>query len=98
MEKVRSVGNLPEKKFRAGPVSVTVWKNQGKGEGGETVEYKTVSLERSYKDKQGEWQSTHSLRINDLPKASIALQKAYEYIILREQGGEGNSFPSTYIN
>jgi hypothetical protein len=35
-------------------------------------------------DKNGEWQSTNTLRINDLPKASLVLQKAYEYIVMKE--------------
>ena len=77
--------NVPEKKFRAGAISVTVWKNKGQGHNGEEVEYQTISIDRNYKDKNGEWQSTNSLRVNDLPKASAALQKAYEHIVLREQ-------------
>ncbi len=78
-------GNIPEKKYRAGAVSVTVWKNSGTSAAGEAFEYQTVSIERGYKDKTGAWQSTNSLRVNDLPRASIALQKAYEYIVLKEQ-------------
>lgn len=75
--------NVPEKRFSAGPVSATVWQNQGKGNNGEAVEYRTVSFQRRYKDKNGVWQSTNSLRINDLPKASVVLQKTYEYLVLR---------------
>lgn len=75
--------NVPEKRFSAGPISATVWQNQGKGNNGEAVEYRTVSFQRRYKDKNGVWQSTSSLRINDLPKASVVLQKTYEYLILR---------------
>jgi hypothetical protein len=77
--------NVPEKKFRAGAISVTVWKNKGQGREGESVEYQTISIDRNYKDKEGEWKSTNSLRVNDLPKASVVLQKAYEYIVLKEQ-------------
>ena len=75
--------NIPEKRFSAGPISATVWQNHGKGNNGEAVEYRTVSFQRSYKDKNGVWQSTSSLRINDLPKASVVLQKTYEYLVLR---------------
>ncbi|MBR9690320.1 hypothetical protein GOV08_01410 [Candidatus Woesearchaeota archaeon] len=75
--------NVPEKKFRAGAISATLWKNHGVRDG-ETTEYTTVSFERSYKDKEGNWQTTNSLRINDLPKAAVVLQKAYEELILRE--------------
>ncbi len=72
----------PEKKFRAGAISATVWLNEGKNDKGETVSYRTVSFERNYLDKDGNWQTTNSLRVNDLPKAVLVLQKAYEYLAL----------------
>src|SRR3989338_2727127 len=76
--------NLPEKRFSTGVVTATVWQNAGKGRTGEIVSYRTVSLQRRYKDKNGVWQSANSFRVNDLPKASLVLQKAYEYVVLRE--------------
>jgi len=33
-----------------------------------------------YKDKTGQWQGTNRLSLNDLPKAILALQKAFEYL------------------
>jgi hypothetical protein len=75
--------NKPERKFRSGGISATVWKNQSVKDG-KVVEYRTVSFDRNYQDKQGEWNSTNSLRTNDLPRASLVLQKAYEYIALKE--------------
>jgi len=78
-------GNFPEKKFRAGAISATVWHNKGQKANGEESEYKTISIERSYTDKAGKWQSTNSFRITDLPKAQVVLQKAYEHIVLQEQ-------------
>lgn len=81
--------NLPEKKFRAGPVSATIWNNVGQSRTGELTAYKTVSLERVYKDKNGAWQNTNSLRVADLPRAVVALSKAYEHLILRETGEQG---------
>jgi hypothetical protein len=78
-------GNMPEKKFRAGAISATVWLNRGHLQNGEESEYKTISIERSYTDKEGKWQSTNSMRVNDLPKAMVVLQKAYEQLILNEQ-------------
>ncbi len=80
-----SLGNLPERKIRAGAISATVWLNKGQKENGEESEYRTVSLERAYKDKGGEWKSSNSLRVNDVPKAVAALQKVYEAIVLNEQ-------------
>ena len=77
-------GNMPEKRFSTGALVATVWENQGKSKEGEDVAYKTVSLQRRYKDPNGEWQSATSFRINDLPKASLVLQKAYEYLVFKE--------------
>ncbi|MBU0457721.1 MAG: hypothetical protein ABH824_03875 [Nanoarchaeota archaeon] len=78
-------GNFPEKKFRAGAISATVWLNNGHKVNGEDTKYKTISIERSYTDKDGKWQSTNSLRVNDLPKANVVLEKAYEYLVFAEQ-------------
>ena len=80
-----SVSNMPEKKFRAGAVSATIWKNTAENKEGSEVEYKTISIERNYTDKEGKWQSTNSFRINDLPKAKVVLEKAYEYLVLKEE-------------
>ncbi|MBS3123624.1 hypothetical protein J4437_03225 [Candidatus Woesearchaeota archaeon] len=78
-------GNMPERKFRAGAISATIWLNKGQSKNGLETEYKTVSLERCYTDKEGKWQNTTTMRVNDLPRASVALQKAYEYLVLQEQ-------------
>lgn len=79
--------NTPEKKISTGAISATIWKNNGMNKkSGEPVEFRTITLQRRYKDKEGNWQSSGSLRVGDLPKATLVLQKAYEYLVLREQG------------
>ncbi len=80
--------NVPEKKFSTGAISATVWKNPVETKEGETREFSTVSLQRRYMDKEGEWRTSHTLRINDLPKAALVLNKAYEYLVLREDSEE----------
>lgn len=82
--------NLPEKKFRAGAISATVWKNTLQNEKG-PFEYKTISFERGYKDKKGEWKSTHSMRVADVPKATLVLQKAYEYLTITDAKNNVNN-------
>ena len=77
--------NLPEKKFSTGGVVATVWNNEGKSREGQQTSYHTVSFQRVYRDEAGQWQSTSSLRVNDLPKASLVLEKAYEYLVMKEQ-------------
>jgi hypothetical protein len=82
----------PVKKFRAGAVSATVWDNPGKEfDGKEPTTYSTISLERSYKDKDGSWKTTNSLRINDLPKVAVVVNKAYEYLVLNNSAEEGEA-------
>ena len=84
---MEELSNLPEKRFSTGAINVTVWRNQGTNKTtGEATEYRTVSFDRRYKDKQGEWKSTNSLRINDLPKAVVVLSKAFEYLTLKGIG------------
>lgn len=75
--------NMPEMKFRAGAVSATVWQNMGQRNDGTAAAYNTISFERGYKDKSGQWKSTSSLRTGDIPKAVVVLSKAYEYIVMK---------------
>ncbi|VVB81744.1 Uncharacterised protein [uncultured archaeon] len=74
--------NQPEKKFSTGAISATVWKNVRTDKEGKAYETRTVSLQRRYTDKTGQWQSTNSLRLNDLPKAALVIEEAYRYLVL----------------
>lgn len=85
VQQAQKQANTPEKKFRAGAVSATVWLNKSQKTTGEETEFRTISLDRNYTDKDGHWQSTNNFRIADLPKASVVLQKAYEFLVLQEQ-------------
>ncbi|MFH1174048.1 MAG: hypothetical protein V1725_02890 [archaeon] len=75
--------NLPEKKFRAGAVSATIWANTTTRDG-KVATYNTISLERNYKDKNDTWQTTSTLRLGDVPKAILVLSKAYEHLALND--------------
>ncbi|HJX05746.1 MAG TPA: hypothetical protein VJ461_03485 [Candidatus Nanoarchaeia archaeon] len=74
--------NMPVKKFKAGAISATVWENQGQNQKGEIVSFKSISFDRNYKDANGEWQKTNSLRTSDIPRAVLVLSKAYEFLAL----------------
>jgi len=45
----------------------------------------SVSIERSYKDKEDNWKTTNSFNVNDLPKLILASEKAYEAIVIKEE-------------
>ncbi len=85
MEQINVHKNTPEKKFRASPVTATIWTNEAKTKDGDIKIFRTISLERSYKDKEGNWKSTSSFRVNDLPKATLVLNKAFEYISIKDE-------------
>ncbi len=85
MEQINVDKNTPEKKFRASPITATIWANEVKSKEGDLKMFRTISLERSYKDKEDKWRSTGSLRVNDLPKAVLVLNKAFEYISIKEE-------------
>jgi len=86
----------PAWKTSAGGVQLAVWRNPAPNGG---VFY-TVTLDRRFKRQDGKWDSSASLRLNDIPKAILALQKAYERMLLApetlgedEEGGEAPLFP-----
>ena len=76
----------PEKRFSTRGIVLTVWNNKGTTREGQETSYKTVKCERRYKDKNDNWQSTGSLRVHDVPKAALLLQKAYEYLVVKSEG------------
>jgi hypothetical protein len=79
----------PEKIFKQGGCIASVFVNDVVHDG-HLRQMRSVSFQKRYLDKNGEWQSTSHLNVNDLPKAALVLNKAYEYItsvgVTRENG------------
>ena len=69
----------PMKKIRVGVISATIWENTSV----EGKKFPNITLERAYKDAEGAWKHTKSLRQNDLPQATLALQEAYRFLALQ---------------
>ena len=74
----------PEITFRHGLCSASIFENEYK-RGEESFTVRTVSFQRSYLDKDGNWQTTNSLKVNDIPKAVLVLNKAYEFLTSNSQ-------------
>ena len=70
----------PEKIIMVGPCRVSVFRNLCMKDDKE-IEIPKVVLEVRYKDKQGRWRGTQGMTIRELPKAILALQKAYDYLL-----------------
>ena len=88
-------GNKPIKSFKAGAVKASVFENQNTYDGKQSTIFKVV-IDKSYKDSSDRWQSTNSFSAyNELPKAILVLQKAFEYCAsLKETTNESAGFPS----
>ena len=81
----------PEISFKVGAVRACVFRNMV-AQSGKMVPLPKVVLEVRYKDKTGKWNGTNSLSLNDIPKAILALQKAFEYLTQhREPGAKENA-------
>ena len=79
----------PTKAFKAGPIQVAIFMNRRKVNGKDTT-IPSVSFQKRYRDGE-EWKSTSSLDTNDVPKAILALTKAYDYLIgLKPEAGAKN--------
>jgi len=63
-----------------GPCRVSVFRNTVLVDGKE-VEIPKVVLEVRYKNKHGRWCGTQGMTLREIPKAILALQKAYEYLL-----------------
>ncbi len=77
------MSSKPDAVFKVGAVRASVFINTFMRDGKE-VPLPKVVLEVRYKDKTGEWRGTNSLSINELPKAVLALEKAFEYLTARK--------------
>jgi hypothetical protein len=79
----------PKTVIRVGAVNVSIFENTVLKDGKLLTIPKAVFQVR-YKDKKtGEWKSTSSLSINDIPKAIMALEKAFQYLTEKTHSPQG---------
>jgi hypothetical protein len=84
------VGNqTPVAKFRAGAVSAALWENDIDVKG-RTITILKATVQRRYKDKDDNWQSSDSFSRNEIPLAIYCLQKAFDKIIETQSQASGN--------
>jgi len=82
---------LPVAKFKAGQVSAAIWENEVQMPRG-TVKILKATVQRRYRDRGGQWQSSTSFSRNEIPLAIHCLQKSFERIIeiQNEEPGSDN--------
>ena len=69
----------PIETFRAGSLSVSIWEQKQIKDNKEYVFY-SLTMQRGYKDKDGNWKNTQSFKPQDAPKIIMLMNKAYEFI------------------
>jgi hypothetical protein len=72
----------PERVFRIGAVSASVFVNEVKSDNGKR-EIRNVNLQRRYHDGE-EWKSSSSFGLADLPQAIAILELAMEHVAEQE--------------
>jgi len=71
--------NKPVDKVRFGSVEVCLWEKESTGNDGKPFMSQTFSFQKSYKDKEGNWQNTQVFQLNDI----LRLEHALKIIISR---------------
>jgi len=88
-----TIGLEPSKKkplweIKVGAFSATIWEND-KEINGSTVKMKNVAFSKHFKGRDGEFRtSTIYPTENEIPKAILALQRAYEELMSSDQESE----------
>jgi hypothetical protein len=86
------MSNKPEKVFQHGAVKAAIFANDREKDG-RYFTVKSVSFQKLYRDRDGVLKTTSSLDVDDLPKAVVVLQKAYDYLTARQEFEDhGTSF------
>jgi len=79
--------NQPVARFKHGSITASIFENEVKKNGNSFTVSKVV-LQKSFLDKNEHWQTTSSLDTNDVPKAIMALTKAYDFVTRSETKAE----------
>ena len=86
------MSNRPERVFQHGGVKAAIFTNDYEKDG-ESFTKNSISVQKIYRDKEGMFKTTTSLYVNDLPKAILVLQKAFDYLTVKH---EPEDVPTTY--
>ncbi len=70
---------VPLIRIRRGSVFASIYEREFQGEDG-LVRYRSVTLYRMYKDRDGVLKPTSSFREFDIPNAVWVLQEAFDYL------------------
>ncbi len=81
------MSKTPETTFRLGSVSASVFVNEVNGDGGKKRKFRSVNVQRSYKDGD-DTKFVSSFGLSDLPTAIRVLQLAHAHVEGKEAQSE----------
>jgi hypothetical protein len=84
LRKEKAMSQGPEEKIRIGLVSATIWQNRVGREGEDERAFRSVTPARNFRNSAGEWQSSNSYTLADLPAVITVLQRALDYLLEHE--------------
>lgn len=74
----------PEKEFRAGRASASIWRNESVQDGRTVVDF-NIRIQKRFFDRQsGEWRETDYFFPNELSDLELVAAEARRYVRLRE--------------
>lgn len=80
--KAKESGNQPVRVFRTRGISVSVFENQSK----DGRPFYKAAIQRSYRDEDGNYQTTNSFSSSDLSLLSLLACRAFEFILDQTDG------------
>jgi len=82
-------GQKPVAKYQAGQISAAIWENEISVNGRQVTVLK-ATVQRRYKDKDGDWKSSGSFSRNEIPLAIYCLEKSFEHMIEGQKDEDDN--------
>jgi len=74
----------------AGGITVAIWKRTETQDDGQEISRFSFTIQKRYK-KENEWLDSQTYFPSDLPKLRLAIDKAFEYVTLKESQNKGSS-------
>jgi hypothetical protein len=78
----------PVKEFRAGGIKIAIWKNEVEQNGQHLVRHSVRIGKRYFDRQQNAWLNSDCFFVSDLPRLRLLLEKAFEFVVLKESDPE----------
>ena len=84
----------PFKEFRAGPIKAAIWRNEVEQNGQRVVRHSVRIGKRYFDRQQNAWADSEYFFVNDLPRVRLLVEKAFEFIALKESDPDSAEAPN----